>query len=245
MERIAECANLIRNADQILCLTGAGMSTESGVPDFRSDTGLYTKDFAGYRPETVLSRSFFFAHPDMFWKYISLHLNYTDIQPNIGHTILAKWGQTKNLTIVTQNIDELHADAGSKNIIEIHGSIKTCTCQACGKNHPEQDVLEKGCLCACGGLIKPDVVLYEESVDRMDEVYPLIETGDLLLVLGTSLTVFPVAAIPQLFTQYQQKPIVIINQTPTPFTGAPNCIEIHASIGETLRAIDSSIPNCV
>ncbi len=239
MEPITECANHIRNANKILCLTGAGMSTESGVPDFRSDTGLYSKAFEGLNPETILSRSFFFAHPDLFWKYIALNMNYTDIQPNIGHRVLAEWEKKKDLTIVTQNIDELHTAAGSKNVIEIHGSLQTCTCQECGKKHPTRDVLENGFLCACGGLVKPDVVLYEESVDRMSEVYPLIDACDLLLVLGTSLTVYPVAIIPQLFLQSGNKPVIIINQTPTPCHSASGCIEIHAGIGETLKAINA------
>jgi len=239
MDLYAKCAEQIRKANKILVLTGAGMSTESGIPDFRSSTGLYSKDYQGLSPETILSHSFFKKNPKVFWKYISEYMNYTDIKPNIGHKILAKWGQTKDITIVTQNIDELHTEAGSENVIEIHGSIKTATCQSCRKKYNESDVLgrENGYICACGGVIKPDIVLYEESVDKISLVFPLVERSDLLIVLGTSLTVYPVAAIPAYFLM-RDKHIILINKTPTPYNGTPNCIEINDSIGKSLERID-------
>lgn len=240
MDIIKECSTLINNANKILVLTGAGMSTESGIPDFRSNTGLYSKEFQGLPPETILSLSFFKRNPKMFWKFISGYMNYSNAEPNIGHYILAKWGQEKDISIVTQNIEQLHILAGSTNVIEIHGSIKTCTCQGCNKKYSQNDILsqENGYICDCGSFIKPDIVLYEESVDKMSLVYPLIEQADLLIVLGTSLTVFPVAAIPEYF-QRQNKCMIVINKTPTPYNNEPNCIEIHNSIGNTLEKIDS------
>ncbi len=240
MDLIKQCATFIQNSKKILILTGAGMSTESGIPDFRSDTGLYSGEFQGLRPETILSLSFFKRNPKIFWDYISVYMNYSNAKPNTGHYIIAKWGQKKDITIVTQNIEQLHTLAGSTNVIEIHGSIKTCTCQGCNKKYNQSDVISKenGYICNCGSYIKPDIVLYEESVDKMSLVYPLIGQADLLLVLGTSLTVYPVAAIPEYFYS-KDKYMIVINKTPTPYNNEPNCIEIHDSIGNTLEKIDS------
>ena len=130
--------------------------------------------------------------------------------------------------------------AGSNNVIEVHGSLNTCTCQGCNKKYHLSDVISKedGYICSCGSLIKPDIVLYEESVDKMSMVYPVIEKSDLLIVLGTSLTVYPVALIPEFFRR-KGNPMIIINKTPTPYNKAANCIEIHDSIGKTLEKIDS------
>jgi len=240
MDTIEKCAALIQKANKILVLTGAGMSTESGIPDFRSNTGLYSKDFKGLPPETILSLSFFKRNPQVFWEYVSKYMNYQNAKPNVGHYMLAKWEKKKDITIVTQNIDELHTLAGSTKVIEIHGSIKTATCQGCHKKYREEDVLSKenGYLCDCGSPIKPDIVLYEESVEKMSLVFPLIEQADLLMVLGTSLTVYPVAAIPAYYNR-QDKPMIIVNKTPTPYHGTPNCIEINDSIGPTLKKIDA------
>ncbi len=234
-----QCSTLIKYSNKIFVLTGAGMSTESGIPDFRSNTGLYAKDFEGLSPETILSLSFFRMNPKVFWKYISVYMNYANANPNIGHDLLAKWGKKKDITIVTQNIDELHTLAGSTKVIEIHGSIKTATCQRCHKKYAQGDILakENGYMCDCGSLIKPDIVLYEESVDKMTLIYPLIDEADLLMVLGTSLTVYPVAAIPEYFNRHD-KHMIVINKTPTHYNGRSNCIEINDSIGITLEKID-------
>lgn len=242
MDYIKECAALIQNSGRILILTGAGMSTESGIPDFRSENGLYSGEFQGLRPETILSLSFFNRNPKVFWNYISKYMNYTDAKPNIGHYILAKWERKKELTVITQNIEQLHTLAGSKNVIEVHGSMQTCTCQGCGRKYGLKEVISKenGYICGCGSRIKPDIVLYEESVDKMSAVYPCIENADLLIVLGTSLTVYPVALIPELFSR-KKKPIIIINKAATPYNNEPGCIEIHDSIGRTLEKIDSFI----
>ena len=239
MDAIRQCADLIKKADKILILTGAGMSTESGIPDFRSDTGYYSKEFQGLKPETILSLSFFKRYPKKFWEYIAAYMDYTHVEPNLGHKIIAKWEKVKDITIITQNIEQLHTLAGSENVIEIHGTIKTCTCQGCGRKYNQIDILKKknGYLCDCGSLIKPDIVLYEESVDKMSMTIPLIKQADLLIVLGTSLTVYPVAMIPELFHQ-EKKPIIIINKTVTPYKRENNCVEINNGIGDTLDKID-------
>jgi NAD-dependent deacetylase len=239
MDLIKQCATIIKDSKKILILTGAGMSTESGIADFRSNTGLYSGKFQGLRPETILSLSFFNKNPKTFWDYVSEHMNYSNVKPNIGHYIVAKWGKKKNITIVTQNIDQLHTLAGSTNVIEVHGSIKTCTCQGCKRKYNQSDIIsrENGYICSCGSLIKPDIVLYEESVDKISMVYPIIEEVDLLIVLGTSLTVYPVAIIPELYNGNNKK-MIVINKTPTPYNNKSNCIEIHDSIGSTLEKID-------
>lgn len=242
MVELKRCAEIIENSNKILILTGAGMSTESGIPDFRSNTGLYSKEFQGLTPETILSISFFKRNPKVFWNFISEYMDYSNVEPNVGHYLLAKWGRLKDITIVTQNIEQLHTLAGSTNVIEIHGSIKTCTCQGCNKKYSQYYVISKenGYICDCGSFIKPDIVLYEESVDKMSLVYPLVGQADLLLVLGTSLTVYPVATIPEYFNK-RDKHMIVINKTHTPYNNDPNCIEINDSIGVTLEKIDSLI----
>ncbi len=239
MDLFTQCASIIGKSQKIMFLTGAGMSTESGIPDFRSGTGLYQGQFHGLKPETILSLSFFKQNPSVFWDYIAQYLNCDSAKPNIGHQIIAKWEETKNITVVTQNIDQLHSMAGSKNVIEVHGNIKSCTCIGCGKKYELNDVLsnEEGYRCSCRSLIKPDIVLYEESVNKMSEVYPLLPSTDLLIVLGTSLTVYPVAMIPELYNR-RAKYMIIINKTATPYYNENNIIEIHESIGDTLKKID-------
>jgi NAD-dependent deacetylase len=242
MNKIEQCADLICKSNNIMVLTGAGMSTESGIPDFRSSTGLYTGEFHGLSPEEILSVTFFKRNPEVFWSFIATHMDYSGAIPNPGHFILAKWEQNKNITIVTQNIEELHTLAGSSKVIEIHGTIKTATCQNidCMRRYSLKDVITKknGYLCSCGSLIKPDIVLYEESVSKIISVYPLVRKADLLIVLGTSLAVYPVAGIPELFHRTGNH-MIIINHTPTKFYNYSNCTEIHDSIGKTLEAIDN------
>ncbi len=240
MDKYEQCALLIRQAKNILILTGAGMSTESGIPDFRSSNGLYKGEFHGMRPEEILSYTFFRQNPDIFWEYIKTNMDYTGIHPNAGHRILAKWENELELSIVTQNIEQLHTQAGSKKVTKVHGSLMTCTCQGCQRGYSLHEVINKkqGYLCGCGSVIKPDIVLYEESVDKMTEVFKQAKTADCLLVLGTSLTVYPVASLPDLFLE-NRKPVIIMNQTETPYAARKGCIELHEGIGDTLKKIDS------
>jgi len=239
---IEQCAKLIKDANNIAVLTGAGMSTESGIPDFRSRTGIYKDKFQNINPEEILSLSFFYRNPKLFWEFMKSYMNWSNAKPNIGHEILAKWEQHgKDITIITQNIDRLHTAASSKKIIEVHGTVKTATCQnlKCRKSYEFEDIIgrEDGYVCTCGELIKPDVVLFEEQVDKMSQVYPVLEKSDLLIILGTSLNVYPVAHIPEMFDT-RNKSTIIINKTPTPYGNKHNFIEINHSIGDTLEEID-------
>ena len=242
LNKIEQCARLIQNAKNVLVLTGAGMSTESGIPDFRSINGLYAGKFKGLSPEIILSTDFFKEHPELFWEFISIHMNYSGAKPNIGHYILAKWQQYKDVTILTQNIEQLHQLSGSLQVIELHGNIKTATCLNvdCGEKYTLEDVLSKvnGYICKCGSPIKPDVVLYGDYVDNMSSAYSMIKNADLLIVLGTSLTVYPVAEIPELFDRHMNH-MIIVNRALTRYNNTHNCIEIHGSIGKVLQAIDS------
>lgn len=237
MSNYREAANLIRTARRILVLTGAGMSTESGIKDFRSKGGLYSSQFEGYAPEEILSHGFFKRNPETFYRFIREKLDTTGILPNQGHRILSAWQEIKDVTIITQNIDSLHQKAGSHDVLEIHGALESTTCTACKKSRPLAEVLATGYDCDCGGRYKPDVVLYDEAVDRIEEAFQLAKDADLLLILGTSLTVYPVAAIPQVYG-LDKKKAIIINQEPTPYALHANVLEFNDSIGKTLSKLD-------
>lgn len=219
------------------------MSTESGIPDFRSNTGIYSK-----MPEEIFSRSYFFKHPDHFYEVLLTNLYKKDLQPNIGHNILAEWEQ-KGLVqaVITQNTDSLHINAGSKNVIEIHGHKRTATCQRCGKQYVFRDLVDKGgafyycdCLDMQGdNLIKPDTVLYEENVPRYGDALSIVQQAELIVVLGTSLTVYPVAGL--IDYAPPDTPVVIINKTATSYDNAPRVTAIHESIGATLSAVNEAL----
>lgn len=238
-------ADDIKTAKNIMVLTGAGMSTESGIPDFRSQNGLYKNV---YRAEEILSHEFFFTNTAEFYNFMRENLCTKGVEPNQGHKILAKWehkGYVKS--IVTQNIDGLHQKAGSKNVIEMHGNIITATCQNCGKRYYIEDILDSEgefYYCNCkknktNNIIKPDVVLYGESVPNIELAFRLISSVDLLIVLGTSLVVYPVAALPTYLNRNSK--MLIINYSKTPYEGYDNCEVIHGGIGETLLGIDRYI----
>lgn len=239
---INKCAEILNSAKNILVLTGAGMSTESGIPDFRSKNGLYSKKIKGFDPERVVSLRFFLERPDVFYDFFKEQFASFDVQPNRGHKILAQW-EAKGLVrhIVTQNVDGLHQKAGSKNVLEVHGTTTTATCynQQCRAVYDVKELLKmegEFWKCACGkGLIKPDAVFFDEPVTKIHEAVMYAEEADALLILGTSLQVYPVANIPML---NKEKPMIIINYDPTPLDHLPNTIAIHAGIGETLEKIN-------
>lgn len=229
----------LENARHILVLSGAGLSTEAGIPDFRSKNGLYSQDFHGYSPETILSHRFYTEHTDLFYEYLRTRLNYTGIAPDASYNLLARLGQEgRILTILTQNIDSLHLEAGSPEVIELHGTLKRFYCDHCHRVYPAEEVLKAGGAvhCVCTGTIRPDVVLYDEDVPKMAEAWTAVDGADVLLVLGTSLLVYPVAYIPQLFLD-QQKPVIIINRDPTPYALHSGVTEINGEIGATLRQL--------
>ena len=244
MDEIRAIAELLLKSKYTVLLSGAGMSTESGIPDFRSSGGIYEKT-----PEEVFSIGFFRKHPDRFYNALLTNIHRrSEIKPNIGHIILAEWGNRGLVhEVITQNVDSLHTRAGSKNVIEIHGHSRTATCIRCGKNYVFDEILARGgefyyCDCIDGkkdNLIKPDVVLFGENVPLYGDAMRAIQSADLIFVLGTSLVVYPVAGL--LHYARPNANIVIINKSSTSFDGALNVRAVHKPIGETLKAIDDAL----
>jgi len=240
MDKINQIIKLMQKAENILFLTGAGMSTESGLKDFRSKDGLGSSAYEGYYPEEILSRDFFFKETALFYQYLKEKLNVTGISPNKGHMILAEWEKMKNVTIITQNIDSLHQKAGSTKVVEIHGTLAHCTCTGCKAEKSLKEVLREGYQCSCGGIFKPDIVLYDEEVTQIAEAFRLAREADLLIVLGTSLKVYPAASIPSIYGA-SQKGLVIINRDETPYAHDFRVIEINEGIGVTLEKISRQL----
>ena len=241
MDEIKEIARLIQKSRYTVVLTGAGMSTESGIPDFRSSGGIYDK-----LPEDIFSISYFRQYPGLFYESFlkNLYVN-KDVKPNIGHVILADWEERKLVhEIITQNVDSLHTRADSKMVTEIHSSNRTATCLRCGKAYDFDKLAARGgefYYCSCinektDNLIKPDVVLYGESVPLYREALQAVRDADLLFVLGSSLVVYPVAGLVNHAPAHTD--IVIINKTETSFDSGANVRAVHKPIGETLKAID-------
>ncbi|MDO4754408.1 MAG: NAD-dependent protein deacylase [Bacillota bacterium] len=208
----------ISESENIVFFTGAGVSTESGIPDFRGSAGLYRDASA----EEILSRRYFFAHPDVFYRFYLDHLVYPDAEPNILHRLISDLEKEgKTITVVTQNIDGLHQKAGNRRVLCLHGSIETSTCLNCGDAFTLAEVLDKTKKaipprCACGGLIKPDVVLFGEGLDYqvLSAAAKAIYDAQMLIVCGTSLVVNPAASLVQ---YYRGKRFVIVNRDRTPY----------------------------
>lgn len=205
----------INESQRIVFFGGAGVSTESGIPDFRSVDGLYNQSYA-YPPETILSHSFFAQNPEEFYRFYREKMLIRGAKPNPAHLKLAELEQAGKLTaVVTQNIDGLHQAAGSKHVLELHGSVHRNYCERCGKFYSLDDILHTDGIprCSCGGTIKPDVVLYEESLNQrtLDESVRLISEADLLIIGGTSLNVWPAAG---LINYYRGHHLVLINKSP-------------------------------
>ena len=237
MDDLSTLRKWIAESNRIVIFGGAGVSTESGIPDFRSVDGLYHQKF-DYPPETILSHSFLFSHPEEFYKFYREKMLVTDIEPNRAHRALAKLEQQGKLSaVVTQNIDGLHQKAGSKTVYELHGSVHRNYCRKCRKFYSAGDLMGLDLVpkCACGGIIKPDVVLYEESLDDacvMGAVNAMAE-ADLLIVGGTSLTVYPAAG---LLRYYRGSRLVLINRDETPYDHEADLV-FRESIGEVLSAV--------
>ena len=227
----------VDEASRIVFFGGAGVSTESGIPDFRSVDGLYNQKFK-YPPETIISHSFFERKPEEFFEFYKEKMLPLGFEPNVTHKVLARWEQEgKLLAVVTQNIDGLHQKAGSKNVLELHGSVLRNYCVRCHKSYSAEFVKNsKGVpLCDCGGVVKPDVVLYEESLDQdvMYRAAKAISAADLLIVAGTSLTVWPAAGM---IRYYRGKRLVLINRDETPFDNEADLV-LHESLGQVFRAL--------
>ncbi len=237
MDELEILKQWVSESEKIVFFGGAGVSTASGIPDFRSVDGLYSQKF-DYPPETILSHTFFLHEPEYFFRFYREKMLPLGIEPNITHRVLAQWEQEGRLSaVVTQNIDGLHQKAGSKNVLELHGSVLRNYCTRCGKFYDAQFVKDAPGIprCACGGLVKPDVVLYEESLDQrtMDGAAQAIEDADMLIVAGTSLTVYPAAG---LLHYYQGDRMVLINRDPTPRDYMADLL-LHASLSDVFSRL--------
>ena len=232
MNKLETLQQWVEESSRIVFFGGAGVSTESGIPDFRSVDGLYNQKFE-YPPETIISRRFFEQDPDYFFRFYREKMLPLGFEPNITHKVLAKWEEEGKLSaVVTQNIDGLHQKAGSKRVYELHGSVLRNYCTLCRKFYPAEFV--KDCdgvpKCDCGGTVKPDVVLYEESLDQntIEKSVHAIANADLLIVAGTSLTVYPAAG---LINYYRGNRLVLINRDATPYDNRADLV-FHKSLGE-------------
>ena len=222
----------VQESNRIVFFGGAGVSTESGIPDFRSTDGLYNQVYP-YPPERILSRSFFETDVDYFYRFYRDKMMPIDYLPNITHYKLAQWeAEGKLSAVITQNIDGLHQKAGSQNILELHGSVYRNYCMTCGKHYSAAYIKESSGvpLCSCGGVIKPDVVLYEESLnsDVMQESIFQIRQADMLIVAGTSLRVYPAAG---LIEHYTGERLVLLNRDATPYDSVADLV-INDSLGD-------------
>lgn len=239
-KKLAQLKSLIAESNRIVFLGGAGVSTESGIPDFRSGQGIYNQDSgSSYRPVDIISHSFFTEHPSEFFDFYKRKLCYPDAKPNKAHKALVRLERQGKLTsIITQNIDNLHQLAGSKVTIELHGSVFRNYCTSCNKAYSLDFVLKSDGIpkCTkCGGIVRPDVVLYEEHLDHqnIDRAIAAIEKADLLIIGGTSLTVYPAATFAQ-FLPHDR--VVIINKSST-YLDLQAMLTIHDSIGDVLDAV--------
>ncbi|HNX14565.1 MAG TPA: NAD-dependent protein deacylase [Oscillospiraceae bacterium] len=228
---------IIDQSNHIVFFGGAGVSTESGIPDFRSKDGLYHQKY-DYPPETILSHSFFITHTEEFYRFYRKKMLSYSPKPNAAHLKLAELERAGKLkAVVTQNIDGLHQAAGSKTVFELHGSIHRNYCMDCGKFYDMSFVRDELGIpkCACGGTVKPDVVLYEEGLDdaTVEGAVDAISKADTLIVAGTSLTVYPAAG---LLRYFRGANLVLINRDETPLDNAADLV-IHANVGEIIAKI--------
>lgn len=228
---------MVTESDNIVFFGGAGVSTESGIPDFRSVDGLYNQKWK-YPPETILSRTFFDRDPEEYYRFHREKLVIDGVKPNRAHLRLAELEREGKLrAVVTQNIDGLHQAAGSKNVLELHGSILRAYCSRCGKKY-DPDIINHGTgvpRCTCGGVIRPDIVLYEEPLDDavVSAAVRYIRDADVLIIGGTSLNVYPAAG---LINYYRGNKLVLINLSETPYDSYADLV-IHEKIGEVFAQI--------
>ncbi len=230
LQEIIDCS------DRIVFFGGAGVSTESGIPDFRSENGVFNSmQKYGETPEKLVSHSYFINHTEEFYQYYKENLIFKDAKPNKAHIALAKLEEIGKLkAVITQNIDGLHQKAGSKNVLELHGNADRNYCQICNKKYDANYILESENIprCECGGIIKPDVILYEEPLNTglLNFATSYIESADTLIVGGTSLVVYPAAG---LITHFKGENLVLINKSPTDYDSFADLV-INEPIGETL-----------
>lgn len=236
-EKIEIMKKWLVESKDIVFFGGAGVSTESGIPDFRSVDGIYNQHYK-YPPETIISNSFFRKKPEEFYNFYKDRMVYTEAEPNITHKKLAELEQKgKLLAVVTQNIDGLHQQAGSKKVYELHGSIHRNYCMKCHKYYELDNILNKQGIprCECGGIIKPDVVLYEEALDQdiLSAAIHAISKADMLIVGGTSLAVYPAASLIQ---YYKGNRLVLINKSATPYDNEADLL-LTCSLGRVFNEL--------
>ena len=237
MDKIEILNQWVAQSSRIVFFGGAGVSTESGIPDFRGVDGLYRQKFE-YPPEQIISRSFYDRDPAYFFRFYREKMLPLGFEPNITHKVLAKWEQQGKLSaVVTQNIDGLHQKAGSKKVYELHGSVLRNYCTRCGKFHTAEFIRDSEGVpkCTCGGTVKPDVVLYEEGLDQttIEKSVMAIHNADLLIVAGTSLTVYPAAG---LINYYRGNRLVLINRDPTPYDHQADLV-LHETLGKVFSQL--------
>ena len=236
-ESLERLKDIIEKTDNIVFFGGAGVSTESGIPDFRSVDGLYNQKY-DYPPETILSHTFYRRMPEEFFRFYRDKMLCLDAQPNAAHRKLAQWEEEGKLkAIVTQNIDGLHQKAGSRNVLELHGSVLRNYCECCHKFYDAEYILNSQGVpkCSCGGSVKPDVVLYEEGLDNetVTRAVEYISKADVLIIGGTSLAVYPAAG---LIDYYRGNKLVLVNKTPTPRDREADLV-VQGSIGELFSGL--------
>lgn len=229
--KLEEFVNIVKESKNLVFFTGAGVSTESGLKSFRGKDGLYSSKYKGkYQPEEILSIDFFQKHQDIFMEYIENEMSIHNIKPNKGHEALAyleKIGKLK--AVITQNIDNLHQEAGSKNVIELHGSLKRWYCLNCGKKQ------EYHFSCGCGGRVRPEVTLYGEILDEtaVESAINAIKNADVLVIVGSSLTVYPAAYYVKYF---QGKHLVIMNHESTQYDNVADLV-LHENFAEVMSEV--------
>ena len=240
MSNISELQEIINSSDNIVFFGGAGVSTESGIPDFRSESGIFKslKKY-GASPEQLVSHSYFMDHTEEFFNYYRENLVFKDAEPNPAHIKLAELEKAGKLkAVITQNIDGLHQKAGSKKVLELHGSIHRNYCEICHEEYDLDYILNSDGIprCKCGGIVKPDVVLYEEPLNSavLNASVNYISNADTLIIGGTSLVVYPAAG---LINYFNGSNLVLINKSETPYDGLASLV-INEAIGETLEQIE-------
>lgn len=239
MSKIQQLQEIIDSSDNIVFFGGAGVSTESGIPDFRSESGIFKSlEKYGDTPENLVSHTYYMDHTEEFFDYYKENLIFRDAEPNPAHITLANLENAGKLkAIITQNIDGLHQKAGSKNVLELHGSNHRNYCQICNKEYGLNYILESGGIprCECGGIVKPDVVLYEEPLNNavLSFAIDYIQNADTLIIGGTSLVVYPAAG---LINYFNGSNLVLINKSETPYDDSANLV-INDAIGKTLSQI--------
>lgn len=235
---IKELEKIIQDSNNIVFFGGAGVSTESGIPDFRSVDGLYNKKYK-YPPETIISHSFFMRYPEEFYDFYINKMIFLDAKPNMAHVKLAELEkQGKLKAVITQNIDGLHQMAGSKNVLELHGSVHRNYCMKCGKYYDAISIVKSKGIpkCSCGGTVKPDVVLYEEGLNEeiLERSIHYIRNADVLIIGGTSLVVYPAAG---LINYFSGSKLILINKSSTSFDRRADLV-INESIGKVFENIE-------